>query len=489
MLRLSTPSTAPCAVTSGRTTSDTLRGVAASQRKHLHIGTRVGVAIATVIAVAIVVSRIDFRRPLERARISILSGESAGNHYAIVEHLKKAAAAQHGRVQNLESLGSIENVQRLGSAAAKCKTQFALVQDGVPIPETPPLELVARLPGGEAALLLGPKAGAIHELTDLAHLRIGSGPEGSGTALVAHAIFDSPEFKPLGVTLSPHPMTEQLDLVAKGQLDLAFFVIDAHAPVIENAIRERGFQIAGLPHAEAIATRLPHLGATTLVAGLYDPVRVLPAADTTVLRVETLVLGNGCATRSQTIALLDLLSHEFPDLIRYNRETPNDTGVTLADPAKSYFDHQGPELADRYAPWLVDYMAPGNWAWVVMGVSVLFNLMAFGNRYQLYRIDAARVRIERELLAQIGGSTTIGELDRLRPDERMRAPAMRDAICKTLADLDALHARSHHDSQSIVVPMGAEMAYRYQENLIEQTTAILHGLLQRCEAGERAAQA
>ena len=45
--------------------------------------------------------------------------------------------------------------------------------------------------------------------------------------------------------------------------------------------------------------RVGALGARgTVFAGQFDPVRVLPSTATPVLRVDTLILGNGCASRT-----------------------------------------------------------------------------------------------------------------------------------------------------------------------------------------------
>ena len=45
---------------------------------------------------------------------------------------------------------------------------------------------------------------------------------------------------------------------AKGELDLAIFVMDEDAPFLVNAIRDRGLQIAGFSHLDVVSRRLPH---------------------------------------------------------------------------------------------------------------------------------------------------------------------------------------------------------------------------------------
>ena len=55
------------------------------------------------------------------------------NPEASLRHLK--AASRKGRVTNVPTAGAVENVQRLIAARKGCTAQFALVQEGVDLPE------------------------------------------------------------------------------------------------------------------------------------------------------------------------------------------------------------------------------------------------------------------------------------------------------------------------------------------------------------------
>jgi hypothetical protein len=189
------------------------------------------------------------------------------------------------------------------------------------------------------------------------------------------------------------------------------------------------------------------------------------------------VLGNGCAGRSQLSDVLSLLSRQFPDFLRFNKDTPNATGLELTSTSKDFFEHGGPELADEYAPWLVDVMPPANWAYVVMGVSLLFNAMGFGHRFRLWRLDAARVGLESELTKVFGATATIGDIAHASPKDA--SPEQRADVERIIHALEELSARSRRYSLSMLVPMGQEMAYRYQEELMHQTLAVLRDYLRR----------
>ena len=183
------------------------------------------------------------------------------------------------------------------------------------------------------------------------------------------------------------------------------------------------------------------------------------------------------------------LADVFPDLVRHDRETPNSSGLELAPAAKSFLDQGGLETLDQYLPRVSDLMPPTNWVHLVMVVSVLFNLMGVGNRFLLWRIDGARVRAEREIELCFGPAATLGDIARREPRGDVMRPALRADIERVIAELEALGARSRRQSLSVLVPMGGEMAYRYQESLIHETLAVLHALRERWLAADASATA
>lgn len=449
---------------------------------------RILAPLALFLSVAVVVARLDLRPHLGHLEVSILSGTKEGGYHATVERLRAAAARKHGRIANVATEGSVENLARLVAASKSCEIELGLAQAGLPRPEGSSLELLGRLPRSESMFLLGKRGDEIGDFASLAKLRIGIGPAGSGTALLARQLFESRDFAGLGLVLSNHPIAEQLELAQKGELDLAAFVMDEDAAFIDDAVRARGLQIAGMPHADVVARRFDFLRHGRIGAGQYDPVNMKPPTDKMVLRVETLVVGNGCASRSETMGVLTALSDVFPDFARHNRETPDSSGLELSSAARSFFENGGPELLDRYLPRIADVMPPSNWVHVVMGVSLLFNAMGIGNRFRLWRIDAARVKAEQELAQCFGPGTTLGDIARFAPSGDMLKEPIKVELDRVIRELEELASRSRSQSLSVLVPMGGEMAYRYQEALVHETLAVLRAFRERwIEAHGRAA--
>jgi TRAP-type uncharacterized transport system substrate-binding protein len=437
---------------------------------------RILVLVVTITALGVIAARTDFGPTLGRIDVRVLSGPPEGSYRALVDAVVAASAKMGGHVANVESQGSMENLERLARAAKTCDQQFGIVQAGLPFP--PGIQVVARLAKSESLVMLGKRADAIVDFAQLGRLRIGVGPEGGGTARVMHGIFDSRDFASLGAVLSYHSFADQLDLAERGELDLAAFVIDEDAELVQRAVRERGLAVAGFPHADVVARQFKFTRKGRIGAGEYDAVRMLPPVDKEVLRIDTLVVTNGCPRRSQIIGLCAALADVFPELPRHNKETPNTTGLEIAPAAKTYWE-TGPDILDEYLPRIADVMPTSNWVHLVMGLSILFNVMGFGNRFALWRIDVARVRAEHEIADCFGADTTPGDIARMVTHGEVPAGSQARAsggeIERIIGELEALSQRSRKWSLSPLVPMGGEMAYRYQESLIQERLAVLRG--------------
>ena len=141
-------------------------------------------------------------------------------------------------------------------------------------------------------------------------------------------------------------------------------------------MRRRNLQILNLPDAASLARRFPFARVGTIEAGQFDYARRLPPEAKQVLQVDTLLVGNGCASNSQSQGLMAAVNDVFPTFVRHNRSQPNLTGLPLATVAKAFFDEEGPDLLGKYAPWLVDIMPTPTWLQLIVGFSVLFSGMS-----------------------------------------------------------------------------------------------------------------
>jgi len=151
-----------------------------------------------------------------------------------------------------------------------------------------------------------------------------------------------------------------------------------------------------------------------------------------VLRIDTLLVGNRCARRSATQALLTVLTVVFPDFARNNRDRPNLTRLRWAPAARSYVDNEGPDIVGVYVPWVVDLMPTAGWVQLIFGGSILLNAMSLWHRFRLWRIDTHRVQAEGVIALLFGPGGTVGEIAEMPTNEQHRTPG------------GARHAGRHH---------------------------------------------
>ena len=136
-------------------------------------------------------------------------------------------------------------------------------------------------------------------------------------------------------------------------------------------------------------------------------------------------------------------------------------------------------MVGTHVPWLIDVMPTASWVQLVFGVSVLFNAMALAHRFRLWRLDLNRVHAENALAGLFGSGVTVGQIAEMTPTAEHRRPEIRASIDAVTERLGVLSERCRRQSLSILVPMGQEMAYRYQETLIADTLDALRTFLAR----------
>ena len=441
---------------------------------------RILLLLGIAAALAAIAGTFGVARDYGYLRASILSGAPGGQYHAVATRLAERANRERGGLTVVVTAGSIENVARLKADRARCNEMFALIQDGTPVPTDARFELLGRLPQPESLLLLAKAGRNFRVLADLRGASIGIGPEGSGTAHLMQQLFADRDLRDLGIRLSHHPLTEQAEQVAQGKLDVAAMVMQEDAELLGNLIRDHGLDIVSPDDLQGLIARQSWLGLGRIPAGLYDLVRHIPATDRQVARLNTLVVAGPCAPRADRIALLTLIAAELPGFVRGNppASTSSTTVLPLAREAHQFFLSGEPELADRYFPWLVNLMSPGYWVYLVMAVTVLFNLMNGYSRFRLWRIDATRERLETATKQLVDPGLTHAQI-RAAPESGAAAAQIRSSGQDIMDQLVALRARCERQTGSIFTPMGEEMYYRYQRSLIEQAIDTLAALLRR----------
>jgi hypothetical protein len=320
--------------------------------------------------------------------------------------------------------------------------------------------------------MLGPRADTIHYPSDIVGFRIGIGPHGNATALLAREIFGSELLQELELTLSEHPFEEQIEQLEQGKLDLGLFLMDADAPLIDKTVRE-GLQIASFDNAEALSAHIPALKVNRLYAGHFEQLPRLPQTDKKVFQIDLLMLSNGEASRSEAVAMLVLLDKVFKGFIEVNRNTPNATGLQEVTDLQPFLKNDGPSIMDEYAPRLMDFMPTPNILHYVVVISLLFNATVLWHRFRLWRIDAKRLKLKERTFDLFGHHYTLEEIGQLKPEPGEFSPRQKEILDELIRDIQLLRPWIRQLSVSFIVPLGTEVYYRQQERLVEEAVRAL----------------
>jgi TRAP-type uncharacterized transport system substrate-binding protein len=430
---------------------------------------RAVIILVVAALVAALISTFGLARQYGYLRASLLSGPSTGAYYDLATHLADRAKSDEGTLIPVATSGSIENVNLLAHGHASCDAKFALVQDGTPMQAGAGLELLGRLPEPETLVLLTRRDNNLRTFEDLRNKSIGIGPEGSGTAFLVRELFADSDLADLKINMLATDLEEQARSVSEGRLDLAAYVIKSDARFLGTIIRKYNLGIVELNDLSGLVDRYRWLSLGRIPAGRFSLVPPIPETDKLTPQVNTLLIASSCAKRADRIAFLSLLSAEIPDFIKSNPPawTSSAATVPLAPEARQFFATGEMQFADRYFPWAVNLMSPVYWVYLLMAATALFNGMRGLSRFRLWRIDAAREKLE-------------GEIQRLssqlEPGSSRQSPGQNssaDRRADILRRLTELHRRCQREVSSFVTPMGDEMFYRYQQSFIDRAIAAL----------------
>ena len=420
---------------------------------------------------------IELNPDLDHMRVSILSGPENGNFYQVGEQLAGDAKKHKGKLVNVATEGSHDNLQQLRVAAAKGGVRFALMPDGIEYPDTGKFRLVARIPKPLTFFVIGRNTERYHYLADLKNAHIGIGPKGSGNALIANYLLGGKDLEGLNFRLSYFSPKVQLEQLQQGNIDAAIFLTSMDDPLIIEALRSE-LEIINFANSEAIIKRKPAFNIEKIYTGQFDHVNLLPRNDKTVFTVETLLVANKGASRTDIVVLLTLLSRTFPDFIEYNRQQPQNMELPYARDLRTFIDNGGPTLLDEFAPALVSLMPPANMFHYVLVVSLFMNVLGIWNRVRLWQIDKTRADLEQQIVNYFGANLSLAEIRNLDRNAWEIDDGNLDKINDLVDRYQTLLQCCKSYTSSLVTPMGMENVYRYHEELISEQLTALKKILQ-----------
>jgi TRAP-type uncharacterized transport system substrate-binding protein len=290
--------------------------------------------------------------PPERIVISTGLPEDANHRFA--ERYRDILKRHRVTLELKASEGAMENLKRLADPESGVDVGF--VQGGTTgIVDSPDLVSL----GGvyyEPLWVFYRSDREIRRLSDLQGRRVAVGRDGSGTRFLATQMLTDSGVSRDEAQLLDLRGGEAAHALMEGEIDAAFFLMTADAPLIRRLMHLKNVRLMSLEHAEAYTRHFPFLHRLTLPRGSISIELDLPDRDVELVSpVVTLA-----ARRDLHPALAYLLLaatrevHHYSGLFERRNEFPSDkeADLEISDEARRFF-RSGTPFLQRYLPfWL-----------------------------------------------------------------------------------------------------------------------------------------
>ncbi|MEX2455251.1 MAG: TAXI family TRAP transporter solute-binding subunit [Rhodospirillaceae bacterium] len=312
-----------------------------------------GPALAIVIAGFAIAGK--FVQPAPPDHLTVATGGTTGAYYAFAHRYRDVLAREGVDLRIVATSGSLENLSLLREG----KVDTAFLQSGValPLPDDPILSLGSLY--FEPLWLFHRTQTSLDLLSDLAGKRIAVGGIGSGTRAIAEPLLERN-----GVTRSTAQIVDAggddaADALRRGEIDAAFYVASAEAPLIRGLLEDPGIELLSFRRAEAYTRHYLHLSKIVLPRGMVDFRTDTPARDKTLLApAATMVIHDDLHPALRTLLLRAMTEIHGPGgLFERPGDFPSIRHVDfpVSDKARRYIEN-GPSLLDRYLPYWVSDM-------------------------------------------------------------------------------------------------------------------------------------
>jgi len=361
--------------------------------------------------------------------IDMASGLPTGLYYQFGERLKAELVQDGIKLNVIETGGSVDNLKLLGDA--KSKVDFAIVQGGISdVSQHPQFVSIAGMFYEPVWVWYREEAfkseGGLRVLNQLKGKRVSIGSEGSGTLALSNALLKISGLSEAAFRAEKLKPDQAVERLNRGELDVAFIVVAAEAPIIKKFYEVPGIRLMNFEQADAYTRNLPYLSKVNIPRGLLSIEHDLPRQDIQVIApTATLV-----AREDISPALVSLLLSASYDILKsYSRlqkvgEFPSSVGLDfpLHVDAEIYLK-DGPSFLHRHLPFWTA-------VWIGRFVKIIIPLIVIFIPLFTY-IPAAKNFFLKLKLAQVYEELKVIEKSALNPELRE----------KNLKDLEAIERR------------------------------------------------
>jgi TRAP transporter TAXI family solute receptor len=309
--------------------------------------------------------------------IEMATGFPTGLYYQFGERLKIELAEDRIKLDVMQTGGSVDNLKLLEDS--KSEVDFAIIQGGVSdIAQYPQLVSIAGMFYEPAWVWYREAAfksdGGLRVLSQLKGKRVSIGNEGSGTLALSNALLKISGLSSTDLRTEKLKPDEAIDKLNSGELDVAFIVVAAEAPVLKKFYQIPGIRLMSFEQADAYTRNLPYLSKVNVPRGLLSIEHDLPRQDIQVIAPTATLVARGDISP----ALVTLLLGASYDILKsYSRlqkvgEFPSSSGLDfpLHVDAEIYLK-DGPSFLHRHLPFWTAVWA-GRFIKIVIPLLVIF---------------------------------------------------------------------------------------------------------------------
>ena len=153
----------------------------------------------------------------------------------------------------------------------------------------------------------------LNSLADFKGLKVGIGPENSGTRLLAETILNLYEVNDENTTFIDQTHSIHFDMMEKGELDVGFFLLPANNQFVFKLGTNPNLKIFSLKNSKAISRRFDYLYPEIVQAGGFDLINNIPKEDIQVVSLPVDLVAKKNLDPSIVVAISLILKEEFKE--------------------------------------------------------------------------------------------------------------------------------------------------------------------------------
>lgn len=153
----------------------------------------------------------------------------------------------------------------------------------------------------------------LNSLADFKGLKVGIGPENSGTRLLAETILNLYGVNDENTTFIDQTHSIHFDMMEKGELDVGFFLLPANNQFVFKLGTNPNLKIFSLKNSKAISRRFDYLYPEIVQAGGFDLRNNIPNEDVQVVSLPVDLVAKKNLDPSIVVAISLILKEEFKE--------------------------------------------------------------------------------------------------------------------------------------------------------------------------------